>query len=92
MDVCSTVVNYMSCREINCIAYIRAWNISDPSAAPCTGLIELREAHMGPLRKAAKVPPDGIPAVHHVNRTTQLGVTGKLALNPTVCVADKDIK
>ena len=59
------------------------------------GLVELHEACMGPPLKPVKVPLDGIPSLQHVDRTTQLGVIGKLAegaLNPTVHVANKDVK
>ena len=50
---------------------------------------------MGPPLKPVKVPLDGIPSLQCVNRTTQLGVIDKLAegaLNPTVHVADKEVK
>jgi len=59
------------------------------------GLVELHEVCMGPPLKPVKVSQDGIPSLQHVNRTTQLGVTSKLAegaLNPTLHVADKDGK
>ncbi|KAK4818029.1 hypothetical protein QYF61_004153 [Mycteria americana] len=59
------------------------------------GLVELHEVHTGPPLKSVKVPPDGIPSLQHVDRTTKLGVVSKLAggaLNPTVHVADKDVK
>ena len=50
---------------------------------------------MHPPLKPVKVPLDGIPSLQRVDHITQLGVTGQLAegaLNPTVCVTDKDIK
>ena len=51
------------------------------------GLVELHEVCMGPPLKPVKVSLDGIPSLQHVDRTTQLGVVGKLAegaLNPTM--------
>ena len=42
----------------------------------------------GPPFKPVKVPLDGIPSFQCVDRTTQLGVVGRLAegaLHPTVC-------
>ncbi|KAK4811014.1 hypothetical protein QYF61_015718 [Mycteria americana] len=59
------------------------------------GLVELHEVPMGPPLKPVKVPLDGIPSLRCTNRTTQLGVICRLAegaLNPTVHVADKDVK
>ncbi|KAK4829865.1 hypothetical protein QYF61_007257 [Mycteria americana] len=59
------------------------------------GFVEPHEVHMGPLLKLVQVPLDGIPSLRHVNCTTQLGVTCKLAegaLDPTVYVIDEDIK
>ncbi|KAK4829762.1 hypothetical protein QYF61_006486 [Mycteria americana] len=59
------------------------------------GLFELHEVHTVPPLKPVKVPLDGIPSLQHVDRTTQLGVIGKLAegaLNPTVHVTNKDVK
>ncbi|KAK4817241.1 hypothetical protein QYF61_005263 [Mycteria americana] len=50
------------------------------------GLVEVHEVCAGPPLKPVKVPLDGIPSLQRVNRTTQLGVVGKLAeaaLNPT---------
>ncbi|KAK4826701.1 hypothetical protein QYF61_010916 [Mycteria americana] len=58
-------------------------------------LVELHEVRMGPPLKPVKVLLDCIPSLQQVDRTTQLGVVGKLAegaLNPTVHVADKDVK
>ncbi|KAK4823457.1 hypothetical protein QYF61_002293 [Mycteria americana] len=55
----------------------------------------LCEVHTGPPLKPVKVPLDGIPSHQCVNRTTQLGVVGRLAegaLDPTVHVTDKDVK
>ena len=51
------------------------------------GLVEPHELRMGPLPELVRVPLDGIPSLRRVNRTTQLGVIGKLAegaLDPTV--------
>ncbi|KAK4828488.1 hypothetical protein QYF61_026759 [Mycteria americana] len=59
------------------------------------GLVELHKVRRGPPLKPVKVPLDGIPSLQRVDHTTQLGVIGKLAegaLNPTVHVADKDVK
>ncbi|PKU44258.1 hypothetical protein llap_5451 [Limosa lapponica baueri] len=59
------------------------------------GLIELHEVYAGPLLKPVKVPLDGIPSLQYVNRSTQLGVIGKLAegaLSSTIHVANKDVK
>ena len=59
------------------------------------GLVELHEVRTGPPLKPVKVPLDGIPSLQRVDRTTQLGVIGKLAegaLNPTVYVINEDIK
>jgi len=59
------------------------------------GLAELHEARTGPHFKPVKVLLDAIPSFQKVNSTTQLCVTSKLAegaLNPTVHVADKDVK
>ncbi|KAK4821719.1 LOW QUALITY PROTEIN: hypothetical protein QYF61_000262 [Mycteria americana] len=56
------------------------------------GLVDLHEVCMGP---PLLVPLDGMPSLQHVDRTTQLGVIGKLdegALNPTVHVANKGVK
>jgi len=58
------------------------------------GLVEPPEVHTGPLLELVQVPLDGIPSLRHVNRTTQLGVTCKLAegaLEPAFYVTD-DIK
>jgi len=43
------------------------------------GLVELHDVHMGPPLKTVRVPLNGIPFFQLVNRSTQLGVTGKLA-------------
>ncbi|KAK4826033.1 hypothetical protein QYF61_003854 [Mycteria americana] len=59
------------------------------------GLVELHEVHMGPPLKSVKAPLDGITSPQCVDRTTQLGVIGKLAegaLNLTVHVTSKDVK
>ncbi|KAK4831337.1 hypothetical protein QYF61_017468 [Mycteria americana] len=59
------------------------------------GPVELHEVRTGPPLKPVRVPLEGIPSLWHVNSTTQLGDIGKLAegaLNPTVHVADKDVK
>jgi len=59
------------------------------------GLGEPHEVCMGPPLKPVKVPLDGIPSLQCVDHTTWLGVVGILAesaLNPTVRVADKDVK
>ena len=42
-------------------------------------LVELHEVLVDPPLKPVKVPLDGIPSLHRVNCTTQLGVIGKLA-------------
>ncbi|KAK4830027.1 LOW QUALITY PROTEIN: hypothetical protein QYF61_008365 [Mycteria americana] len=66
-----------------------------PTQDPALSLVEPHEVHTGPLLDLVQVPPDGIPSLKHVNRTTQLGVVCKLAegaLNPTVYVIDEDIK
>ena len=60
------------------------------------GLVELHEVCMGPCLKPVQVPLDGILALQRADRTTQLGVVGRLsadgALNPTVHVANRDVK
>ena len=59
------------------------------------GIVELHEVGMGSLLKPVQVPLDGIPYPMCVISTTQLGVVCKLAesaLDPTVCVAYKDVK
>ncbi|KAK4832374.1 hypothetical protein QYF61_022229 [Mycteria americana] len=59
------------------------------------GLVELHEVHTGPPLKPVKVPLNGIPSRQCVNCTTELGVIRMLAegaLNPTVHVANKDVK
>ncbi|KAK4822199.1 hypothetical protein QYF61_011840 [Mycteria americana] len=59
------------------------------------GLVEPHEVHMGPLIKLVQVSLDGILYLRHVNHTTQLGVTCKLAegaLHPTVYVIDENIE
>jgi len=59
------------------------------------GLVELHEICMGPPLKPFKVPLDGILSLQHVSRIPQLAVICKLtegALNPTVHVANKDVK
>jgi len=54
------------------------------------GLVEPREVHTGPPLKLVRVPLDGFLSLQHVDHTTQLVAEG--ALNPTVHVADKDVK
>ena len=59
------------------------------------GLVEPHEVHTGPPFKPVKVLLNGIPSLQRVNRTAQLGVIGRLAegaLNPTIHVANKDVK
>ncbi|PKU42653.1 hypothetical protein llap_7045 [Limosa lapponica baueri] len=59
------------------------------------GLAELQEVRMGPPLKPLQVPLGGIPSLQPVDHTTHLGVVGKHAegaLNPTVHVANKDVK
>ncbi|KAK4830748.1 hypothetical protein QYF61_013198 [Mycteria americana] len=59
------------------------------------GLVEFHEVCMGPPLKPVKVPLDGIPSLQCVDHIAQLGVIGKLAdsaLNPTLHVANKDVK
>ena len=59
------------------------------------GPVELHEVCMGPPLKPVKVPLDGIPSLQCVDCTTQLPVVGKFgegALDPTVSVANKDVK
>ncbi|PKU42315.1 rna-directed dna polymerase from mobile element jockey-like [Limosa lapponica baueri] len=59
------------------------------------GLVELHEVHMGSLLKPVQVPLDGIPFFQRVDHATQLDIVSKLAegaLNPTVNVANKDVK
>ena len=58
-------------------------------------LVELHEVRTGPPLKPVKVPLGGIPSFQCVNRITELGVIGKLgegAFNPTVQVANKNVK
>ena len=59
------------------------------------GIVELHEVHTGPPLKPVWVPLDVILSFRHVNGTTQLDVTYKLAkgaLSPSVYVIDDDIK
>ena len=59
------------------------------------GLVEPHEVHACPLLELVQVPLDGISSLQCVDHSTQLGVICKFsegALNPTVCVIDKDIK
>jgi len=54
---------------------------------PALGLVELHEVCTGPPIKPVGVPLDDVPSLQRVDRTTQLGVVGKLdegALNPAV--------
>ena len=58
-------------------------------------LLDLNKVHRDPPLKPAQVPLDGIPSLQGGNRTTQLGVVGKLAkgaLDPTAHVTDKDVQ
>jgi len=58
-------------------------------------LVELYDAHMGPLLKPVKVPLDGIASHQCISCTTQLGVICKLSggeLNTTLYVIPEDIK
>ncbi|KAK4821803.1 hypothetical protein QYF61_003832 [Mycteria americana] len=43
------------------------------------GLVDLHEVCTGPPLQPVRVPLDGIPSLQRVDRTTQLGVVGKLA-------------
>jgi len=75
-----------------------------PSLYLCLGLPQpiCRTLHLAlfsfmmfPLLQPVKVPLDGIPSLQCVNCTTQLGGISKLAEgapNPTIRVADKDVK
>uniref|UniRef100_A0A8B9G1F8 RNA helicase n=2 Tax=Amazona collaria TaxID=241587 RepID=A0A8B9G1F8_9PSIT len=59
------------------------------------GMVKLHQVGISPPHKRVKVPLDGIPSLQCINRTTQLGVIGKLAegaLNPTVHVTHKDVE
>jgi len=59
------------------------------------GLVELHEVPAGPPLKPVKIPLDGIPFFQRVDHTTHPGVNSKLAegaLNPTVHVAEKEVK
>ena len=66
-----------------------------PRGRTCAlGLIELHEFCTAPPLKPVRVPLDGVPSLQHVDCTTQLGVTSKLAegaLNPIVHVTNKDV-
>uniref|UniRef100_A0A8B9FQJ3 Inositol hexakisphosphate and diphosphoinositol-pentakisphosphate kinase n=1 Tax=Amazona collaria TaxID=241587 RepID=A0A8B9FQJ3_9PSIT len=56
-------------------------------------MVKLHQVGISPPHKRVKVPLDGIPSLQCINRTTQLGLIGKLAegaLNPTVHVTHKD--
>uniref|UniRef100_A0A8B9EXI7 Adenylate kinase 4 n=1 Tax=Amazona collaria TaxID=241587 RepID=A0A8B9EXI7_9PSIT len=58
-------------------------------------MVKLHQVGISPPHKRVKVPLDGIPSLQCINRTTQLGVIGKLAegaLNPTVHVTHKDVE
>jgi len=58
------------------------------------GLVELCEVHTGALLQPVQVPLDAIPSPRCVDRTTQLGVIGKLAedgLDPTA-MSNKDVQ
>ena len=59
------------------------------------GLVELHAVRTGPPLQPVQVPPDGIPSLQLVDRTTLFDIIGKFAecvLNPTVYVANKDVK
>jgi len=59
------------------------------------GLVEPHEVHIDPLLDLVQVPPDGILSLRHVDHTTQLGVTCRLAegaLDSAIFVIDKYIK
>ncbi|GAB0205421.1 WD repeat-containing protein 36 [Grus japonensis] len=56
------------------------------------GFVELHAVRRGPPLQPVKVTLDGIPSLQHVNRTTQLGVVGKLAEGALFHVTDKDVK
>ncbi|PKU46206.1 hypothetical protein llap_3480 [Limosa lapponica baueri] len=59
------------------------------------GLVEFYEVGMRTDLKPVQVPLDGLPSFQCINSTTQLGVTSNLAkgaLNPTIHVANKDVK
>ena len=47
------------------------------------GLVELHEVRTGPPLGPVQVPLHGILSLQPVNRTTQLGVAGKLSMSPT---------
>uniref|UniRef100_A0A8B9IZQ3 B-TFIID TATA-box binding protein associated factor 1 n=1 Tax=Amazona collaria TaxID=241587 RepID=A0A8B9IZQ3_9PSIT len=58
-------------------------------------MVKLHQVGISPPHKRVKVPLDGIPSLPCINRTTQLGVIGKLvegALNPTVHVTHKVVE
>jgi len=62
---------------------------------PAPGLVEPHEVHMSPLLKLVQVPPDDNPPIRRIDRTTQLGVTCKLAegaLDLAVYVTDENVK
>lgn len=59
------------------------------------GLVEIHVFLTGPSLEPVKVLLDVIPFLHHVDCTSRPGVTYKLvesALNPPVCVTNKDVK
>ena len=59
------------------------------------GPVEPHEVHMGPLLELVQVLLDGIPSLGHVDCTTPLVVTCRLAvgaLNPAVYVTGEDTK
>jgi len=50
---------------------------------------------MGPLLKPVQVSLDGIPSFCCISRTSQFGIVCKFvegALDPIICVIDKDVK
>ena len=100
---CWVILSFLSTRTLNFCSAGLLSTLSLPSLeiAPthvqdlALGLIEPHEVCTGPPLKPAQVPLDGIPSRQRGDRTTQLGVVGKLAedaLNPTVHVTDKDVK
>lgn len=59
------------------------------------GLVEPHTVHIGPAIKPVWVLLSSNPPLQHVNCTTQLGATHRLAesaLNPAVCITEKDVK
>jgi len=77
-----------SCSQsVLCPASICAWNCPSPWGGPCTWPCQTSQA--------CPASSEWHPFLQRVNHSTQLGVIRKLAegsLNPTVHVADKDVK